>query len=310
MTVLATLAAVVALAVWMVGQREALRGVTASNDDLRQKIATARAMSGQKDVSIADRRIAELKQRSVTAKDIDWRKAAEWIAREETGSGPSRDLGQLRLALFDFSPVDLDAALDALDALDLPAHVSDQLRWMVGDVLGPKDPQRLLDRWHGALDERHSSTQWRLGLTFQNWAARDPATAAAWIDQRVADGSLEARALDGVNHARLNFEAAVLVARIGQPAADQRLAQLPEEQREQALARLTEHQIRPGTEADYVEIIRRQLEPARQTQAITRIARVVMKRGGLAAANELLDQAGLDDTQTRTILESIQPAQP
>lgn len=270
MTVLATLAAAVALAVWMVGQREALHGVTASNDDLRQKIATARAMGGQKDVSTADRRIAELKQRSVTAKDIDWRKAAEWIAREETGSGPSRDLGQLRLALFDFSPADLDAA----------------------------------------LDERHSSTQWRLGLTFQNWAARDPATAAAWIDQRVADGSLEARALDGVNHARLNFEAAVLVARIGQPAADQRLAQLPEEQREQALARLNEHQIRPGTEADYVEIIRRQLEPARQTQAITRIARVVMKRGGLAAANELLDQAGLDDTQTRTILESIQPAQP
>lgn len=187
---------------------------------------------------------------------------------------------------------------------------SDATRFLVGDILGSKDPQRMLERFHRGFEDMEGIRRWQIQAVLQHWVAREPEAATGWLDQSIAAGWLGTRALDGIRHHRVSFETLLLSARPDDPAVAARLEQLDDHERRNLFGSLPEHRVRAGTEGDWLRKIGEYLPPAEQASAAGRIATFTLRRNAGADIGSMLDEAGLDAGVKRQVLESLQPITP
>lgn len=301
----AGLVILVGLAFWSNGRRAALADVAAANDALRERIAAASRHDNSVS-SPAGRTPGEIRRSHFMPGEIPWHRVAEWFAGEQDGAAQPRELARLRIALLDFTPDELAAELDRIDALD----GSEAMRWLVGDILGTKDPHQMLDRFHAGFEDMRGLGRWQTRVAFENWAIREPDAASAWFDGKLAEGWLHTSALDGTRRNRIEFETLLIAARPDDPAVAARLARLRDDERERIFTSLPDHRVRAGTEIAWLRAIREQLPPDEQTRAAGRIASITLRRDANADIGSLLDEAGLDAGVKQQVLDDLNRSKP
>lgn len=277
-------AALVLAFVFAGGQRKRISDLRAENGDLHGLIATARAADSGEDPKRPDRPDPD-------GKPIDWQNLAALLHDKTDGAAPGLFSLQRRLLAMDTA--DLLAELDRIAALDVDEATRLGLENLILDPLCKKDPEAALQRFKEKLRGQEGIQTYLLTHALKDWAKRDPAEAAAWLDGGVAAGDFDARSLDGKNPVWTRLEAAVVFGHFAaDPAkAEARLSDLPPEMRADILAQADAfHKMSAGDEIAYAEIVRRQLDAKGRVAAIAERAGTVMAAGGdYAAVDEYLD---------------------
>ncbi len=146
----------------------------------------------------------------VSGKSIDWKKLGA-MNRGGSEAAMSRASLLVRRALLDMSVVELVAQLDAIDALAGSNKQKTEPQILVVQTLRPKAPELILDRFAWCLrDGNESELNQMLGMAFHYLLAQDAAAAMAWMDNQVAAGTFESKALDGSDGKRQPFESALI----------------------------------------------------------------------------------------------------
>jgi hypothetical protein len=223
-------------------------------------------------------------------KAIDWKKVATQVAvlNENSGVGDMRAIMRLHEQVSAMSEQELLAALDETAALDLPKESLVALESMITAQLAQKAPEAFLTRFLHRLGDQQGVMSWQLSNAFTTWAKKDQAAAIAWFDRQIAAGSFDSKSLDGKSQPRLQFEGALtreLLSSNPEAAAD-RIAELPTEQRKEALRWVRDLQEMAPAFAD---LVRKQLPLEDQAKALAEAAPVT-RTGDYSKVTDYLNQ--------------------
>jgi hypothetical protein len=195
------LAVVFLIAVVLGKQWRNIEEITLQNEKQLQKIMRVES----------DRMTKRSSQTSsiVSGESINWKKFG---AMKRGGQAMmTRASLQVYRVLLDMSVEELSAQLDAIDALDVSSEQKTQLQMLVVQKMLPRAPQMILDRFASCLrDENEREMNQMLGRAFHYLLAQDAAAAIAWMDNHVAAGTFESKALDGSDGKRQPFESALI----------------------------------------------------------------------------------------------------
>jgi hypothetical protein len=278
-------ATALAAAVFLLGgQRMRISELRVVNEELRVRIAAARATHPAATPERPD-------QPDPPGKPIDWDKLAASIQENQEGKASGLHSIQRRLLAMDTR--ELLAALDRIAAMDVDDVTRRQLENLILDPLCKKDPGAALDHFKGKLQGQEGMETFLLTHALRNWAKKDPAAATGWLDRELAAGTFEPRSLDGKNPVWTRLEAAVVFGQFAaDPAkAEARLSCLSVEMRAEILGQADAfHKMSASDEIDYAAIVRRQLDEKGRVAAIAeRAKRALEKAGGFAAVDEYMN---------------------
>jgi hypothetical protein len=278
-------ATALAAAVFLLGgQRMRISELRVVNEELRVRIATARATHPAATPERPD-------QPDPPGKPIDWDKLAASI--HDNNGGKSSGLYSIQRRLLAMDTQELLAALERIAAMDVDDVTRLKLENLILDPLCRKDPGAALDHFKGKLQRQEGMETFLLTHALRNWAKKDPAAATGWLDRELAAGTFEPRSLDGKNPVWTRLEAAVVFGQFAaDPAkAEARLSCLSVEMRAEILGQADAfHKMSASDEIDYAAIVRRQLDEKGRVAAIAeRAKRALEKAGGFAAVDEYMN---------------------
>ena len=297
------IAAMAIVALWIGPQRGRIREAEHQNEVLRSRIESARlARSDESDPSLA----AKMKQKEAAeAEGIDWMKFAGMQDRRG-GISDMRAMLKMQESLFALSTDELLAGLEEIASLDLPDRKKEQLVQAVIGVLAQKDPELTLDRFADRLRDGDGGMTWQLSEAFNRWIDKDGAAATAWMDRQIDAGTFESKSLDGRSDSRRNFEAALLshLVSTDPAAAADRLAAIPEDQRESIFTQGRFSQLKPGNEKAMADLIRGSLPEAQQAGTLASISGQVFHQGGLEGTGDFLAEIEASPDERSAIVNS------
>jgi|GEM_PF-3581434 len=143
----------------------------------------------------------------IDGKRIDWGKLL--VMNED---GQSRAFNRVQRLLYDLSAEELLANFDQLASLDVPAEKKKEWEDLLLQMLGRRDPKRLLERFSEEVGVVSSPRRGVLFQAFARWSEQDGAAAAAWLDAQVMAGKLDGKSINWRNSPRVSFEAGLLRA--------------------------------------------------------------------------------------------------
>jgi hypothetical protein len=143
----------------------------------------------------------------IDGKRIDWGKLLVMDVE-----GQSRALTPVWRLLYDLSVDELLANLDQLASLDVPAEKKKEWERLLLQMLGRRDPKRLLERFAEEVGVIGSPRSRELFQAFARWSEQDGAAAATWLDAQVMAGKLDNKSINWRNSRRVSFEAGLLRA--------------------------------------------------------------------------------------------------
>lgn len=270
--------------VFLAGQRTRISDLRSGNSELRERMSVAHAADTRSDPG----RLARADPRKEV---IDWDKLVGFLRENPDGNPPGMISIQRRLLAMDAA--ELLAALDGIAAMDLDDATRLRLETMILDPLCKKDPEAALESFKGKLTKPPGIQTFLLTHALKDWAKKDLAAATAWMDREVADGTFDARSLDGKNPVWMRLEAVVVFGQFAaDPAkAEARLSKLPPTMRAEVLGQADAfHKMGAEDEIAFAEIVRRQLDEKGRVASIAERAERVMDRGDdFAAVDEYLD---------------------
>jgi hypothetical protein len=205
---------------------------------------------------------------------IDWKQfAAAFDELNSTnGLGDRRLLERFDKRVMEMSIDELNAAMDEIAALDLSDGIRRSLESRLLSRLARLAPEATLQKFIGRLSDNGGNAI--LTDAFKNWAEKDPAATAAWLDREIAAGRFDSRSLDGKSQTRMEFEGALIAALLPKDlrAATSRLASLPPDQRDDALrAYPLMFYFSEKNHVAYAKLVREQLPQDDQASAISRL---------------------------------------
>lgn len=169
------------------------------------------------------------RERTTWANSTGDKKLARWnrIALDIEGAYrfPYKTLG-LDAEFRSMSREELTAALDEVEAANLPAGHADRLKLYFIVLLSEMDPGYVLKRLIPRLHE-DGRLAYPLQHAMETWTMRDPEGACAWLDEQIAAKTIRGK--------RIEFEMAAISSLLlmDPDAAGRRLTALPENQRSQ-----------------------------------------------------------------------------
>jgi predicted kinase len=265
---------------WLTTQRRSISILENESTLLRKHIAAARTAS----VSADPKRSA--KPTGTKSKDsTDWKKVSEAMLEMQTnnGMGDMREMIRMHQRMQAMSKEEIVAALDEIAALDLTPAARAALEQMLLEPLVDKDPELALSRFSGRFqdDLDRNNLSWRLADALGRWAKKDPGKATAWLDQEIAAGNFDSKALDGKNQARVQFEGRLISILLAADleGAGRRLAGLPEDQRAEALQSASPGEIKEENQKAYADLVRSQVPENERNQVISRLASNLVSKG-------------------------------
>ena len=245
------------------------------------------------------------------AKDgkIDWKDLSKKITemRADGGMGDMRTMMRIRRMLMEMSAEELDAQLDEITRLDLDDMARKQLQGMILGALAEKDPKRVMERFEQEPADENSAGRWSVPMALGKWAEKEPAAAAAWLDQQIAAGKFESKALDGKNQERLRFEG-VLVTQLlktDTAAASARVAGLPEDQREEFFQQGFFFQVTPESESSYTKLVRDSLPAGKVGGVLANTAGNLAQQGGYERVDGFITKAKATDEEKKAIVAQV-----
>lgn len=272
---------VVALAIagsWLTTQRHSISTLETDSTRLRKQIAAARVAQMNADPTRSGQ------STKPKAKDApDWKKISTAMLemKDSNGMGDLREMIRLHQRMQSMSAGELVAAMDEIDALDLPPAARAVLEEIIVDPLVEKDPELALSRFADRLRDDPGSLSWRLSNALGRWANKDPGKATTWLDEQIAAGNFDSKTLDGKNRTRLQFEGSLISSLIGTDfgIVGRRLSNLPDDQRTEVLRSISTDQIKEENQGDYADLVRSQVPEAERNQAIARPASDLVSKG-------------------------------
>jgi len=292
---------------WIGSQRQSISAMEKDSVLLRKHIADVRASSqsaaGPIKKPAAPGKVAKDKE------PIDWKKLAAQMAEMQQGGGMGdmRTMMRFQQRMQSMTKEDMVAALEEIAALDVPAEVRAMLEGMIINPLLEKDPELALTRFIGRLDDDRGQMRWQLSRALKNWAEKDPAKAQVWLDQQIAAGKFDSKALDGRSQSRIQFEGQMIGVLIGSDteAAAKRLEAMPEDQRDNVMQGVSADSIKEDKQLAYADFIRDQLPEKEQAELIANLGNQLVRGDGFTAVDAYLDRiAATPEERTATATEA------
>lgn len=231
----------------------------------------------------------------------DWKKLSTQALRlNQTSVG----YGKFRKRLEQLSSDEILAGLEKMMAST--SRSDGMLKGLLIGALIKKDPLLALDRLAGKTEEGSGMSPTALARGMKELAMKDPATAVAWFDRGVADGTFKSKRLDGISRARLELEGALITGLISSDpaAATERLKAMPEGTRESKINDYANQPLDEGKQVAFVKMIRELLPESSQRVLISNQAAELAGQGGLAAVSEFLVRVDVTDVERARAVES------
>ncbi len=284
--------ALVLLVAWSTHQRRSISTLEDVCVSLQKRIRVAHSSSPDSDTSPASP-VGVAKGKP----PHDWKKLSSKFANIERAGGSSgqRAMDRLRESLESMSKEELLTALDEVAALGLPEESQRTLETLIMKSLLTKDPELGMTRLMGLVqtDAHRRRGLWSLGEAMEEWAAKDPAKATAWLDQQIAAGKFDSKSLDGKTPTRDMIEGGLagVLLRSTPDAVSRRLSEMSEAQRKEVLdCPLFIHSITEETQLAFAELIRSQLPEKDQAAALANYLPSLVIDGGYVKVTEYMDQ--------------------
>lgn len=133
--------------------------------------------------------------------------------------------------------------------------------------------------------------------------------ATAWLDQQIAAGKFESKALDGKSPTLLQFEGTLIKSLFTSDpeAAGKRLGALPEGQRVETLQRLQLfrfNQVKLEDQKAFAKLVRDQLPENQQGNVLAQLAATTVQQGGYPAVDAFLNRIEATPTERGTTAET------
>ena len=211
---------------WLLMQRRSISTVETETATLEKQIAAARPQGPARPGAAV-----KIPTETGDAEDgkIDWKK----IVSQLSGQGEHAELTRLCKRLEGLTAGEIDAALDEIGRLDLPAEPRERLAGMLLGTLAAKDPEAALNRFVKAGDCRvpDMTVTGILTNALETWARKDLGKANAWMDRKISSGVFASNTLAGYGPMRIQLEGVLVRALLPSDpaAAGRRLAELTED---------------------------------------------------------------------------------
>jgi hypothetical protein len=212
-------------------QHIAIRALKQKQNLLLAEIATAR-----KSPTLAN---ASSISKSEKNRPDEWKKMMADLA-DVIGRDPTLELDDMRhldILILEMDEAELVAALEQVGVLSLAASSRQEIQRMLLDALTKKNPEFVCKRFLEEANVPSSPFTWAVKQAFEAWLKIDSPAAHSWLDQQLAEGTLDGKSLDGENAIRLSMQAASLYSLIASDptAASRRMNDIPPEQRKELL---------------------------------------------------------------------------
>ena len=292
-------------AVWLGSQHRTMSALQEQSGELRKRIEVARSEGGPEGEGGSQGG----KQGKAASAKIDWKQIAEkQAASMQAGNDIQnmRTMMEMQRRLMEMSAEDLLAQADEIDALDLSKDLKASLQGIILGVLVQKDPKLAVERYADQIGSAQGGMSWQLGAAVQQWAAKDPAAAVAWMDGRIAEGKFASTSLDGKNPQRLQFERGLVTSLLASDprAAEERISKLPVDHRGEVLNSGVIFGMKPGTEKALAEIIRNQMPEDRRASTLAQCAGSLVHQGGLERVDKFLAEIGPSQEEKDAVVAS------
>jgi hypothetical protein len=292
--------ALIAGFLWLGYQRHALATLESEASVLHGYIDSAR----QTDASGAESGPADSfdgHKPKPSAKKPDWKKLLEMQKSRNGEVQDMRLMMETQKSLLNMSADELMAQLDEIDAMQIPDGDKAQLQGMLLGMLTEKDPKLAMDRFAKLIG--NDRITWQINSAFQQWAGKDPAAAAQWMDQQIAAGQFESKTLDGKSQARIQFEGSLFISLLEKDPtqANARLLDLPADDRADIFNNMA-YRLKPGTEKAVADSVRATVPADQRPVALTNIANQ-LSRQGLDRVDQYLTDINATPEEKQAIVE-------
>jgi hypothetical protein len=242
------------------------------------------------------RRIARQEVQSEKEKDrvaaadrkIDWKNLSRTVG---FSSGKSmRDHLRIQRVLMTSPTEDLLSAFEALK--DIPLSNDSYVMDILAE-LAKKDPQLVMRLAVEGMGDDPLLYRSAVMLAMTRLAESDASAAAASLDQLIAKGIFEPRALDGKNKDRTQMEGLLLGSLLtSDPATVRaRLEALAEGEREEVVIQALSGNSSPEGDAGRMELIRHSVSTGKITEALHSLTSNLLNAGGKERVDAFLDRA-------------------
>lgn len=280
--------ALAAVVVWNGSQRRTITVIERDQVELRNRIETAERTHGL----AGERQAGRTASTRAGATGIDWKKTSDALSSASQGGVKGiRSMIDLEHRLSQMNRDEMIAALDELQMMDLADHERVALEEMILDHLAELDPQYALNRFADRIESEPDGIGWKLSSALGEWAKTDLAGATAWFDRQIAAGNFDSKSLDGRSEMRTHFESALMESLLGADprAAEARLADLPEDQRREALQQMSFEELSASEQQAYAAMVRQLVPVDEQAGAFAHIASELGEEGGFDKTSAFLD---------------------
>ena len=277
---------------WSTHQRQSITAVESASERLQQRITAAHSSSPDASTSPASQAGAVKRK-----PPHDWKKLSSKFANIERAGGTSdpRAMDRLSESLESMSKEELDAALDEVAALGLPEESQETLENLIVKSLLAKAPELGMTRLMGLLQTAPQRRRgiWLLGEAMEEWAAKDPTKATAWLDQQIAAGHFDSKHLNGESPSRDMVEGGLagVLLRSAPDAVSSRLSEMPEAQRKGVLdCPLFIQSITEETQLAFTKLVRSHLPEKDHAAALAHYLPSLVIDGSYVKVTAYMDQ--------------------
>ena len=291
------LVALVLVVLWNAARWKVVSAEVEEAEALRRKIAVERGSQGKGVNAGAGSPI--MQQRSGSAPSAghsmdDWKRISERLLAMQNSEGISdlREALEIQQRISNMSRDEIVAALDGISGLDLKPEARAILEETLVGPLVEVDPEYALRTFANRIQEQDDGIGWQLSTALERWAQRDSHSASAWFDQQIAAGLFESKTLDGRSQTRIEFEAAMAGVLLSKDPvqAGRRIAELPEDQRREALEQIDFTGLPSSAQAAYASMVRQLVPADERAGAFSHVVSQLVPEGGYEKVAGFLDQ--------------------
>lgn len=290
--------------VLIVNQRRDIGNLRAEASEWEAKLSTrphSRLPAPEAVANDAPQKQTEADASSGSVSGIDW-KMAEMVSKSERSIA---DEILLRRQIEALSLDEVVAALDELEASDMPERSKMNLSRQFILKLANTDPRLALDRFSKYADEDLNVGN-MLVVAMESWVKRDSAAALAWLDQWVASNPVYDHALSRISSGRIKFESVVIKAMLSDKPdlLAERISAMPREEAVRLFNNIDWERSKNTDPFAFAELVRRSL-PKEERDVVLKDKAGMVAQYGLDKASEFLDRIQAKPDELKACLQTI-----
>jgi len=268
--------ALAASAYWLLSQNNSIRKISEKTKTIRERVLIADQAITETPFSFASSNQKEAKDEfTLPDGSINWEAIAETMANMQNPNGMPSDIKRmlkLQSLMMELTSDELIEGLEKITTFNLKPEALAMLKHGLLDQLAEKDSLAALETLGDLNASLNDTLYWSYIDIIGKVAKEHPAKAIAWLDQKIAEGTIQSTALNAYQDSRLRFEGALINALISSDitAAKKRLESFDHNQRSHILLNGNGfHPFKKSEAGKHLELIREMLPPEKASETIT-----------------------------------------